>query len=175
MPRFRRKNSLCLKYNWGYVIIREVTQIITSSLGKLLESRSTVVGWGSMLQAGRSWIRVPTRSLHFYIYNINIYINKYKWVPGMFLRIKVRSARKADNLTVICEPIVYKLRERWSLTTLWVFTACYQDGFNFYLILRYTGCLKMLYNGIPNVASVTKTFTLNDTQMIHRPTPRTIG
>jgi hypothetical protein len=29
-----------------------------------------------------------------------------KWVPGIFLGGKARPARKADNLTAICEPIV---------------------------------------------------------------------
>jgi hypothetical protein len=29
-----------------------------------------------------------------------------KWVPGIFLQGKERSARKANNLTTICEPIV---------------------------------------------------------------------
>jgi hypothetical protein len=35
-----------------------------------------------------------------------------------------RPARKADNLTAICEPIVLKMREPQRLTTLWAFTAC---------------------------------------------------
>jgi hypothetical protein len=46
-------------------------------------------------------------------------------VPGG----KERSARKADNLTAICEPIVYKMWEPRRLTTLWAFTACYRDSF----------------------------------------------
>jgi hypothetical protein len=41
---------------------------------------------------------------------------------------KGRPVRKADNLTVICEPIVYKMWELWRLTTLWAFTACYRDS-----------------------------------------------
>jgi hypothetical protein len=36
---------------------------------------------------------------------------------------KWRPARKADNLTVICEPIVWKMWERRPLTNLWAFTA----------------------------------------------------
>jgi hypothetical protein len=32
---------------------------------------------------------------------------------------KGRSARKAGNLTAICELTVYKMRERRRLTTLW--------------------------------------------------------
>jgi hypothetical protein len=42
-----------------------------------------------------------------------------------------RPARKADNLTAICEPIVYKMWEPQHLTTLWASTACYRDTFTF--------------------------------------------
>jgi hypothetical protein len=40
-----------------------------------------------------------------------------------------RPARKADNLTAICEPIVHKMWEPQHLTTLWVSTARYRDTF----------------------------------------------
>jgi hypothetical protein len=36
---------------------------------------------------------------------------------------KGRLARKADNLTAICEPIVYKMWEPRRLTNLWASTA----------------------------------------------------
>jgi hypothetical protein len=42
---------------------------------------------------------------------------------------KGRPERGADNLTTICEPIVYKMWEPERLTTLWAFTACYRDSF----------------------------------------------
>jgi hypothetical protein len=45
---------------------------------------------------------------------------------------KGRPAHKADNLTAICEPIVYKTWEPRRLTTLWVSTACYKDICTFY-------------------------------------------
>jgi hypothetical protein len=45
---------------------------------------------------------------------------------------KGRPARKADNLTVICEPIVYKMWEPQHLTALWVSTARYRDTFTPY-------------------------------------------
>jgi hypothetical protein len=45
---------------------------------------------------------------------------------------KRRPARGTDNLTAICEPIVYKMWEPRRLTTLWAFTACYRDSFTFY-------------------------------------------
>jgi hypothetical protein len=40
-----------------------------------------------------------------------------------------RPARKADNLAIICDPIVYKMWEPQHLTTLWVSTARYRDTF----------------------------------------------
>jgi hypothetical protein len=43
---------------------------------------------------------------------------------------KGRSTRKADNLTAICEPIVYKMWEPQHLTTLWVSTASYRNTFS---------------------------------------------
>jgi hypothetical protein len=39
--------------------------------------------------------------------------------------------RKADNLTAICEPIVWKMWEPRRLTTLWASAACYWDSFTF--------------------------------------------
>jgi hypothetical protein len=43
-------------------------------------------------------------------------------LPG----VKGRSARKADNLTAICEPTVWKMWEPRRLKTIWAFTACYR-------------------------------------------------
>jgi hypothetical protein len=43
---------------------------------------------------------------------------------------KGRPTRK-PNLTAICEPTVYKIREPLRLTTLWASTACYRDSFTF--------------------------------------------
>jgi hypothetical protein len=45
-----------------------------------------------------------------------------------------RPERKADNLTAICEPIVYKMWEPRRLTTLRPSTACYRDSFTFYIL-----------------------------------------
>jgi hypothetical protein len=47
---------------------------------------------------------------------------------------KRRPARKADNLTGICEPIVEKLWEPRRLTTLRAFMACFRDRFAFTLL-----------------------------------------
>jgi hypothetical protein len=42
---------------------------------------------------------------------------------------KGRPARKADNLTANCEPIVSKMWEPRRLTTLWASTPCFRDSF----------------------------------------------
>jgi hypothetical protein len=46
---------------------------------------------------------------------------------------KGRPARKADNLTAICQPIVYKMWETRRLTNLWASTVCYKDSFAFHM------------------------------------------
>jgi hypothetical protein len=42
---------------------------------------------------------------------------------------KGRPARKADNLTVICESIVEKMWEPRRLTTIWASTVCWKNSF----------------------------------------------
>jgi hypothetical protein len=44
---------------------------------------------------------------------------------------KGQPAREADNLTALCETIVWKMWEPRRLKTLWAFTANYRDGFTF--------------------------------------------
>jgi hypothetical protein len=56
-----------------------------------------------------------------------------------------RPACKADNLTAICEPIVYKMWEPRRLTTLCASTACYRDSFTFFLIIIHH-CHMLIYN-----------------------------
>jgi hypothetical protein len=48
---------------------------------------------------------------------------------------KRQPAREADDLTAICEPIVWKMWEPRRLTTLWAFTACYRDSFIFFFTM----------------------------------------
>jgi hypothetical protein len=52
--------------------------------------------------------------------------------------VKERQPRMADNLTVICEPIVYKMWEPQRLTALWASTACYRDSFTFFSLFPYS-------------------------------------
>jgi hypothetical protein len=44
-------------------------------------------------------------------------------------RGKGRLARKPDNFTAICEPIVQKMWKARRLTTVWASKACYRDSF----------------------------------------------
>jgi hypothetical protein len=44
---------------------------------------------------------------------------------------KGRPARKADYLTAVCEPIIYKMWEPQPFTNLWASTACYRHSFAF--------------------------------------------
>jgi hypothetical protein len=73
------------------------------------QARSSVIGWGTMLKAGRSRFRYPMRSLDFLIYLTLIghgvvsasNRNKYQeYSCG-----KWRPTRKADNLTATSQPI----------------------------------------------------------------------
>jgi hypothetical protein len=53
-------------------------------------------------------------------------------VSGIFLGVNGgRSAREADSLTAIYEPIVWKMWEPRRLTTLWTSVTCYRYSFTF--------------------------------------------
>jgi hypothetical protein len=50
---------------------------------------------------------------------------------------KGRPVHKADDLTAICEKIVYKMWQPQRLTTLWVSMICYRDSFTFTILLSW--------------------------------------
>jgi hypothetical protein len=70
---------------------------------------------------------------------------------------KGRPARKADNLTAICEPIVLIMWDPRRLTILWAFTACYRDSFTFFFYLYQVYVRTVLCN---NTWSLSSTFLL---------------
>jgi hypothetical protein len=90
-----------------------------------------------MLQAGRARVRFPMRSLYFFQFSspssCTMALGSTQPLTEMSTRNlpggKGRPARKADNLTAICEPAVWKMWEPRRLTTLWASTACYKDSF----------------------------------------------
>jgi hypothetical protein len=100
----------------------------------------SVVGWGNMLQTGRSRVQFPRRSLDFLIWpktsSRTMALRSTQSLTEMSIRHlpggKERSARKADNFTAICKPTVWKIWEPRGLTTLRAFMACYRDCFTFY-------------------------------------------
>jgi hypothetical protein len=77
----------------------------------IIGARGNVVGWGTMRQAGSSRVRFPVRSLDF---SIDLIIPAALWSTQPLTEMSTRNlpggkgrpARKADNFTVICEPIV---------------------------------------------------------------------
>jgi hypothetical protein len=67
---------------------------------------------------------------------------------------KGRPARKADNLTAICETTVYKTWEPLRLTPLWASTACYR--INFTLVLLYYYNLSEIFANVLKVVAICK-------------------
>jgi hypothetical protein len=78
-------------------------------------ARGSVVGWGTMLQAGKSPIRVPDEVDFFNLLNPSsrtLALGSTQPLTEMSIRNlnggNKRPARRADNLAVICEPNVWK-------------------------------------------------------------------
>jgi hypothetical protein len=105
-------------------------------------ARGSVVGWGTMLQAGRSRVQVPMRSL-----DLSNWPNPFRRAMALIstqpliemntrniLGGKGRPARKADILTAIYEPIVWIMWEPQHLTILWASTACSRDTFTLFFL-----------------------------------------
>jgi hypothetical protein len=97
-------------------------------------SRGSLVGWGTMLQVGRSWVRFLMMPLDFLILrNPSIYTMAQGCthpLTEIFLGGKAWPTLKADNFTAIYELIVKK---RPSI-------SCYKDSFTIYLPWWYCCC-----------------------------------
>jgi hypothetical protein len=82
---------------------------------KLWGARGSTVGWSTMLQTERSPVRVPDEVDFFNLPNPSsrtMALKSTQPLTEMSIRNlpggKKRPARRADNLTAICEPIVYR-------------------------------------------------------------------
>jgi hypothetical protein len=99
----------------------------------------SVLGWGTMLQAGRSPVQVQDFSSWSHSSGRTMALSSTQPLTEMSTRNfrggKGRSPRKDDNLTAICKPIVQKMWEPRRLTNLWAFTACYRSSFTITIII----------------------------------------
>jgi hypothetical protein len=96
-----------------------------------------------MLQAARSRDQISLRWIFFNFVNPSsrsMALESTQPLTKMSTRNlfggKGRPALKADNLTAIYEPIVYKLWEPQNLTTLWASTACYRDTYPYLNVFK---------------------------------------
>jgi hypothetical protein len=108
--------------------------------------RGSVVGWGTMLLAGWSRVRFPMRSLNCIDLpnpsGRNMALGPTQPLTEMSTRNlpggKGRPARKADNLTAICEPIVWKMWCDCRLQSCEVLTAAVMKSAIFWYIALYS-------------------------------------
>jgi hypothetical protein len=93
--------------------LEEVNIMLIHRLYTVHGAPGTVVGWGTTLQPGRSWVRISMRLLDVSIdpfLPAALALGLTQPLTEMSTRNlpggKGRPARRADNLTAICDPIV---------------------------------------------------------------------
>jgi hypothetical protein len=86
-------------------------------------------------------------NIHIFIYNINVYLGS-----------RERPARKAVNLTALCELIVSTLWNTYYLTTLQASTTCYGDNFTFYMSIMFLPRRKVTYGPLWSVTGAALLF-----------------
>jgi hypothetical protein len=94
-------------------------------------ARGSVVGWGTMLQAGRSPVQIPDEVDFFKLPNLSsrtMALGSTQPLTKMNTRNfpggKIRPARRADNLATICEPNVWECGSLNLSQPLRASTAC---------------------------------------------------
>jgi hypothetical protein len=132
----------------------------------------SIVGWGNMLQAGRSGVRFPMRSLNFQFLpnpsRSTMVLGSTRPLTQMSTRNlpggKGWPARKADDLTAICKSSVWKMWEPRRLTTLCASTACYRDSFTITVYLKHVDGRKLQQQENTVVHKWDQTFLTGDIQ-----------
>jgi hypothetical protein len=95
-------------------------------LATMTAIKKTVVGWGITLQHWKSRVRIPKTSLDFFnLPNPSSRTMTLRFTQS-WTQMNTRniSALKADNLTLICEPVVWKIYYPQCLTTLQACNVC---------------------------------------------------
>jgi hypothetical protein len=127
--------------------VNAIDKILYIYIRRIWGARGCVVGWGTVLQAGRSGVRFPIRLLNFvnwpYPSSYTMALGLTQPLREMSTRMipgdKGRQARKADNLTAVCEPTVLKMWEPRRLTPPWPSRPVTGPGlpiYMFFLFLR---------------------------------------
>jgi hypothetical protein len=78
---------------------------------------------------------------------------------------KAQPARKADNITAICEQTVQTMLDPQHLTTVQVSTTCYGDGFTILLFTLIRTQQNVHYTGLDLCVSGTVTLLRLDSDM----------
>jgi hypothetical protein len=106
---------------WYSAVLTSYLNMLLSCRDKVLfeisssqAARSSVVGWGIMLQARRLRVRIPDEVIRFFNlpnpFSRTMTLGSTQTLTEISTRnlpsTKGLPARKADNLTAICEPIV---------------------------------------------------------------------
>jgi hypothetical protein len=103
----------------------------------------SAVCWGTMLQAERSRVRFPMRSLCLSVDlmcpavlwpwgRLSLW---QKWIPGIFLGLKGCQRVRLTTSPLYVSWLSRNMWKPWRLTTLWPSAACYRDSFTFLLLL----------------------------------------
>jgi hypothetical protein len=130
-----------ISYRWALLLRYNIYLCCYS---RISGERGSVLGSGTMLQAGRSGVRISMRSFDFSI-DLILPTAIWHWVDSASNRNEYqesswgegRPVREADNLTAIWETTVYyKMWEARRLTNLWASTACYSDSYNFSFLIQ---------------------------------------